>query len=840
MLVLLMVAVTGAVAQSTYKVSVKEGTEDAEKWTIEPTEAAAGTQVTVTYSGLKKVKSDKAVKKAAAPAEEPDTPNAEYNWVHINMKVNGGERYNIDPNTGTAGFTNGDSIYVSNGGKYRGVLTYSNGTFTGDLAYNDENPMDTDDYLHFYFFGGTNLEITFNKPTLFQTTLNGVDISVQSERLPILSYGKSTTPYSNSSTTYSTTLENQCALVEFTTNRILKETNFYIQGINNQVAIDFENNTITTTNTTGNISLYPETPTSRWAILLPNEDSVTVTVNAVGYNEIDITIPPVHKNDFLHGKNAVSFELTATDADKPLTMMMMAPEGTIRVINPPVGMKYEKFEWIVDNNYNSYGKQTINGESEISIDVNQNDKVSFYGNGTSIKDYSSTNIVSTNDVELSGNIMSLVDENYFAKATSMVGASFAGLFAGNNDLIGNEGNHIIDVSSLLLPATTLSENCYSGMFAGCSRLSGGPAELPALTLAPGCYSNMFKGCDQVMWAQTLVLPATELVDRCYFNMFDGCGNLYKLTCLATTIKGTDCTTNWLNGVSNTSPDGVPTFTKAKDASFWTLDSSDGIPWGWTVNEEVEYYNVVLTDGGLITALDTYKGLTIDVAYSRSFTNGKPSTVCLPFAYTKKTGDGSFYEFTNIEKNSSGEYVATMTDPGVSTLTANTPYLYLPNATGDVDFSGTYAIPTDLTAGSTTSNGWTFKGTYTGEEWETAPATPTYGFSAGDANDGIKQGQFVKVGDYVRIKPLRCYLENASFAGARGMTRAAAEPLPETIKVRLISANGEVTGIGTISTKTGEGTIDSGAWYSLDGRRIEGKPSTKGVYVNNGKKVIINK
>ena len=217
--------------------------------------------------------------------ETPDTPNAEYNWVHINMKVNGGERYNIDPNTGTAGFTNGDSIYVSNGGKYRGVLTYSNGTFTGALAYDDQNPMDTEDSLHFYFFGGTNSEITFNKPKHFQTYLNGVDISEQSERLPILSYGKSTTPYSNSSTTYSTTLENQCALVEFTTNRILKETNFYIQGINNQVAIDFENNTITTTNNKGNISLYPETPTSRWAILLPNEDSVTVNVNATGYIE---------------------------------------------------------------------------------------------------------------------------------------------------------------------------------------------------------------------------------------------------------------------------------------------------------------------------------------------------------------------------------------------------------------------------------------------------------------------------------------------------------------------------------------------------------------------------
>ena len=518
--------------------------------------------------------------------ETPDTPNAEYNWVHINMKVNGGERYNIDPNTGTAGFTNGDKIYVSNDGKYRGVLTYSNGTFTGDLAYDDQNPMDTDDNLHFYFFGGTNLDnITFNKPTLFQTTLDGVDISVQSERLPILSYGKSTTPYSNSSTTYSTTLENQCALVEFTTNRILKEWALRFEGINNRVNINFADHTFTPCHN-GNITLYTESPTRRWAILLPNEDSVTVNVNATGYIEKNITIPPVKKNDFLHGENAVSFELTAKEAGKPLTMMMMFPGGgTICVINPPEGMQYEKFEWIGDNTYNSYGKQTINGESEISIDVNQNDKVSFYGNGTSIKDYSSTNIVSTNDVELSGNIMSLVDENYFAKATSMEGASFAGLFAGNNDLIGNEGNHIIDASGLLLPATTLSENCYSGMFAGCIPLSGGPAELPALTLASGCYSNMFKGCDQVMWAQALVLPATELVDSCYFNMFDGCNNLYQLTCLATTINGTDCTTNWLNGVSNTSPFGDPTFTKAKGVTFWyDLDYDDGIPWGWTVNE----------------------------------------------------------------------------------------------------------------------------------------------------------------------------------------------------------------------------------------------------------------
>ena len=63
MLVLLAAVVTGAWAQAqTYKVTLQEGTEDADKWTIEPAEAAAGSPVTATYNGSKKVKSVKAVK----------------------------------------------------------------------------------------------------------------------------------------------------------------------------------------------------------------------------------------------------------------------------------------------------------------------------------------------------------------------------------------------------------------------------------------------------------------------------------------------------------------------------------------------------------------------------------------------------------------------------------------------------------------------------------------------------------------------------------------------------------------------------------------------------------
>ena len=46
--------------------------------------------------------------------------------------------------------------------------------------------------------------------------------------------------------------------------------------------------------------------------------------------------------------------------------------------------------------------------------------------------------------------------------------------------------------------------------------------------------------------------------------------------------------------------------------------------------------------------------------------------------------------------------------------------------------------------------------------------------------------------------------------------------------------------GIISIENGQLTIDNsaGGWYSLDGRRLDSKPTKKGVYINNGKKTVI--
>ena len=143
--------------------------------------------------------------------------------------------------------------------------------------------------------------------------------------------------------------------------------------------------------------------------------------------------------------------------------------------------------------------------------------------------------------------------------------TFAGLFYGNTGLT--------DASGLLLPATTLALSCYQNMFYDCASLTNAPS-LPATTLAGSCYESMFKSCTSLTTAPEL--PATTLAQYCYSSMFNGCSKLSAVTCLATDITESGCTTDWLEGVAATG-----TFTKASDMTSWETGAS-GIPSGWTV------------------------------------------------------------------------------------------------------------------------------------------------------------------------------------------------------------------------------------------------------------------
>lgn len=128
-----------------------------------------------------------------------------------------------------------------------------------------------------------------------------------------------------------------------------------------------------------------------------------------------------------------------------------------------------------------------------------------------------------------------------------------------------------------LPATVMAQSCYGAMFYGCSALRVAP-ELPATTLAAGCYAQMFQGC--VTLTNAPELPAENLEGACYSSMFKGCSNLTYIKCMASDTTVSGVTTDWTDGVYATG-----TFVKRTSVS-WTTGTS-GIPQGWTVREEGE-------------------------------------------------------------------------------------------------------------------------------------------------------------------------------------------------------------------------------------------------------------
>ena len=72
-LALLLMTAVGARAQATYTATVKDGTEDAARWSADPNPAREGQSVTIKYNGTKKVKRVTAVQKTLRSLAEATT-----------------------------------------------------------------------------------------------------------------------------------------------------------------------------------------------------------------------------------------------------------------------------------------------------------------------------------------------------------------------------------------------------------------------------------------------------------------------------------------------------------------------------------------------------------------------------------------------------------------------------------------------------------------------------------------------------------------------------------------------------------------------------------------------
>ena len=248
-----------------------------------------------------------------------------------------------------------------------------------------------------------------------------------------------------------------------------------------------------------------------------------------------------------------------------------------------------------------------------AIDLDAHDVISFRGNNGTCNEGEDSwvgfHFEPSNPVYVYGNMMSLIDKDGFATNTTLTEPfTFFHLFQTsdyepNNTIL----NH--PTKDIVLPATTLTANCYDGLFDGCrgiTRATELPATtladwcycmmfsgtgittapaLPATTLAEACYADMFMNCTNLTTAPDL--PAATLAEGCYTDMFSGCTSLNYVKCLATDISADYCTSDWLWGVAETG-----TFVKSAIMEDWALNDPSGIPEGWNV----ENIDVFTTDG----------------------------------------------------------------------------------------------------------------------------------------------------------------------------------------------------------------------------------------------------
>lgn len=156
--------------------------------------------------------------------------------------------------------------------------------------------------------------------------------------------------------------------------------------------------------------------------------------------------------------------------------------------------------------------------------------------------------------------------------------------------------------------------------------------------------------------------------------------------------------------------------------------------------------------------------------------------------------------------------------------SNVPYIiegFTPTVEGSTNVSNVYqefsgkrtvsTVDSVYAYSSAGADGVTFKGNY-----KEISGEGKWGLVTDTQSDW--QG-FMRGGKTSKFKPFRGYIEGLSLsAGA----------------IRLFMTDDEITGIDNVESVT---TTDN-CWYSLDGRMLTDKPAKSGIYIKNGKKVII--
>ena len=245
-----------------------------------------------------------------------------------------------------------------------------------------------------------------------------------------------------------------------------------------------------------------------------------ISINNLEEGENTFTITAKIENDPVYNNAQASYTLSITMEissfeNKYLTFEAL-DEGTFS-FNYSVNQDTSLLSYSLDN-----GKTWVELPKNTSTaTVHQGERIIWKGeipaNNNGIGKFRAT--PAYNRINLEGNIMSLIYSDDFKGKTTLSSNQFNGLF---NRYYNTDSNvHVINASNLILPATTLTTNCYYRLFDK-QRLTTAP-ELPATTLAQDCYKWMFRQCGSLNYIKAACPPNSEANKNDWVNQVAATG-----------------------------------------------------------------------------------------------------------------------------------------------------------------------------------------------------------------------------------------------------------------------------------------------------------------------------
>ena len=269
-----------------------------------------------------------------------------------------------------------------------------------------------------------------------------------------------------------------------------------------------------------------------------------------------------------------------------------------------------------------------------------------------------------------------------------------------------------------------------------------------------------------------------------------------------------------------------------EGTIFTLSSNrDGYICTYTVNgTDIEGNTFEMPDQDVTVTGDWVPFATL---FAVNSTN-QWATFCDKDNYTLPTGCKA-YNVSGISGTTVTLNEIKATAENVVIIPAYTPVLIYRETAGTnavkATFSAVGTVPasgydSETGIASTTDAGWTFYGnagnTKFTDDGETKYVHTIEEYD-GTQSYVLRGGIFLKIDKDEGIAAHRCWLNVSA-----GSSNAA--------RLNIVIGDGDVMGITT--TDYTDFTDSEGAWYSLDGRKLDGKPTKKGLYINNGCKVVI--